>query len=358
MTSKSDSPYTADVCNYVINPLQLGGIETYTRSNGPGAGTRVAWVNTGGGLHYKVAIDRGMDIAEAFYNGMSLAWLSLSDLAEPNMAMNRELDWLWTFYAGLLTSCGPSSAGAPCEDQGQQLSLHGRHSNLKATVESVVNPDPLQGCYEMSITGLVRQAKLFEPNIELRRTICSPLGKPVIHIRDTFINRGNTRQEHAWLLHINLGYPLLEPGSRFLFKGKLTARPGDEAYFNKRNYKLVPRPLEEHRGGGEAAAYIDPKPDRNGMVACGVVNEKRNLAVKIEFSKKQFPRFVNWQHFGPGGQFVLGIEPANCGVEGRDVDRQRGWLDFLDPGQKKNYELTLTVLNDPKRISAFQKACS
>ncbi|MEJ2705105.1 MAG: DUF4432 family protein, partial [Sedimentisphaerales bacterium] len=60
----------------VGNVAQVGGIETSVLDNGPGKGTRIAWVNTGGGLRYKVVIDRGLDIVEAFYDRHSLAWLS------------------------------------------------------------------------------------------------------------------------------------------------------------------------------------------------------------------------------------------------------------------------------------------
>ncbi|KPL20644.1 MAG: hypothetical protein AMJ75_11500, partial [Phycisphaerae bacterium SM1_79] len=54
--------------NKVGNHLQIGGIETSVLDNGPGRGTRIAWVNTGAGLRYKVVIERGLDIADAFYN--------------------------------------------------------------------------------------------------------------------------------------------------------------------------------------------------------------------------------------------------------------------------------------------------
>ncbi len=358
MKGKLSTANLKNLCQYVINPLQLGGIETYVQADGPGVGNRVAWVNTGGGLGYKVVIDRGLDIADAFYKGMSLAWLSLGGVPGPNMAMNRQLGWLWGFGGGLLVSCGPSSAGAPCQDQGQELPLHGWHSNLRATLESVINPDPLKGRTEMSISGLVRQARIFDPNLELHRTISSQLGQSSICICDKFINRGNTTQEHAWLMHMNLGYPLIQAGSELIFKGKFCPLEGDEKYFSGRDYRIVPKPLEKHRGAGQAVAYIDPKADRGGMVTCGVINQRLGLALKLQFSKKQFPRIANWHHFGPGGQFVMGVEPANCGVEGRDVDRQRGWLDFIEPGQKKNYQLTITVMDDPAEIKAFRKACS
>jgi len=48
----------------VGNHSQIGGIETSVLDNGLGKGTRIAWINTGSGLRYKVVIDRGLDIVE------------------------------------------------------------------------------------------------------------------------------------------------------------------------------------------------------------------------------------------------------------------------------------------------------
>ncbi len=44
--------------------------------SGLGRGVRVAWINTGSELRHKVVLDRAMDIADAFHNQHSLAWLS------------------------------------------------------------------------------------------------------------------------------------------------------------------------------------------------------------------------------------------------------------------------------------------
>ncbi len=279
--------------NFVINPVQLGGIDPVSQLDGPGAGMRSAWVNTGGGLHYKVLIDRGLDIAEAFYKGLSLTWLSLSGHPQPEMSLNSGANWLWGFGGGLLASCGPSSAGKPTEDAGEELSLHGRHSNIRATVESLLNPDPACDRQEMSITGLVRQAKLFNPNIELRRTITSKQGENTIKIEDDFINRGNEKAEHAWLLHINFGYPLLEPGSELVFAGRVSPLGGADEYFNDPGFRKAPEPLDQHRSNGESVAYIDPQTDKNGIVQCGIINEKRNIGVRLVFSKNDFPRICS-----------------------------------------------------------------
>jgi hypothetical protein len=43
---------------------------------------------------------------------------------------------------------------------------------------------------------------------------------------------------------------------------------------------------------------------------------------------------------------VLGIEPANCYVEGRAAERARGTLAVLEPGESRTYELVIEVTVD------------
>jgi len=97
----------------VINPHQVGGIETYICDNGAAKGSRVAWVNTGSGLRFKVAIDRGMDIVDAFYNDCSLSWLSHNGQSAPRPDITEGVVWLNNFSGGLLTTCGLSHVGGP-----------------------------------------------------------------------------------------------------------------------------------------------------------------------------------------------------------------------------------------------------
>ena len=49
---------------------------------GGGDGCRVAWVDTGSGLRFAVAL-RGGDIVEAFYNDLSLTYLSPNGYRPP-----------------------------------------------------------------------------------------------------------------------------------------------------------------------------------------------------------------------------------------------------------------------------------
>lgn len=340
-----------------INVAQVGGIETSVVDDGAGKGVRVAWVNTGTGLRYKVTIDRGLDIAEAFYNAHSLTWLSYGGVTAPQRAYDKGDEWLRSYYAGLLTSCGPTNVGAPCTDAGQELGCHGLHSNTPASIESIVQPDPHRGKLDYSITGIVKTAKVFGENIELRRTIGGTLGEPVIRVRDEFINRGDTPSPHQWLLHINFGWPLLDKGARFVYAGKVIPRADSKKWFgDPAKYKKCPGPVKDHRGRDESVAYIEPKTDRKGAAAIALANLKLPLAAVVRFNKNQFPRWLNWQHFSPSGMFVTGLEPTNGGCEGRDVDRQRGWLDELAPGETRLYETEIEVLSTKKAINDFIKA--
>src|SRR5689334_20409949 len=118
--------------NKISNVKQIGGIETSIIDNGAGRGTRIAWINTGAGLRFKVVIDRAMDIAEAFYNEHSLAWISHPGIVFPQPYSNKGIDWLATFGGGLLTTCGLSHIGGPESDEYGERGLHGKISNVAA----------------------------------------------------------------------------------------------------------------------------------------------------------------------------------------------------------------------------------
>src|SRR5579862_1613601 len=128
-----------------INPAQLGGIESYVLADGAGRGGRALCVNTGGGLRYRVLVDRGLDIEQAFLNQHSLTFLTHKGVIAPSRAMDRGAEWLKGFPGGLLTSCGPFNVGRPTTDDGEELGLHGSHSNMPATVESIIQPVPQRG---------------------------------------------------------------------------------------------------------------------------------------------------------------------------------------------------------------------
>jgi len=341
-----------------INPSQVGGIDPYVIDEGPGRGVRALCVNTGGGLRYRILVDRGLDIDQAFHDQHSLTFLSHKGVSPPTRALDGGLDWLKGFPVGLLTSCGPTNTGGPAIDAGEEVGLHGPHSNTAATIESVRQPDPRNGQLDMSVTAVVRYGALYGPCVELRRTVTSTLGANTITVADEFFNAGNTDVPHAWLLHINFGYPLLDAGAEFCYdaaKVDPIDTDASRAHFRTGvNYKRVPAPLDAHRGPDSTVAYLYPRPlDRTGLTTVAVVNRKLGLGVAIHYSTKEFPRCGNWQHWGPH-EYVGALEPMTGGVEGRHIDRDRGWFQTLPPGGRKSYHYQIEVVTDRKAIDALR----
>lgn len=336
------------------NPAQLGGIETSVLDNGLGRGTRIAWINTGSGLRYKVVLDRAMDIADAFYQQHSLAWLSHGGVTSPQASANQGMNWLRTFGGGLLTTCGLTHIGGPEKDEYGERGLHGRISNTPAEIESVVQPDILSGKMNMSITGCIRQAQVFGPSLELCRTVSSTIGSSVIRIEDKVINRGNSPAPHMLLYHCNFGWPLVDEGATLVWRGDWqtpTSEPG--RIFNQdNNFRKCPAPLDEHRGTGEDVAFIDIGADESGNCICGIHNPMLNLAVALRFPKQQMPWLTNWQHWGKG-EYVTGLEPGTNPPIGQAKARATDTLIQLEPGESREYSLEIEVLNDEPRINHF-----
>jgi hypothetical protein len=343
--------------NKISNPAQIGGIETAIIENGVGRGTRIAWINTGTGLRYKVVIDRAMDIADAFYNQHSLAWLSHLGIRYPEPFSNRGLEWLRTFGGGLLTTCGLSHVGGPEVDEYGERGLHGLISNSPVEIESIIQPDPIAGNMEMSITGRVKQTQIFGPSLELKRTISGTVGQPSIRIRDEVVNRGNTPTPHMILYHFNFGWPLVDEGSDILWKGSWRTPDGstkNKIFREENNFRKCPAPLEEHSGGGEEVAFIDPIADSAGICSCGIHNAKIGIAVALRFRKEQLPCLTNWQHWGKG-EYVTGLEPGTNPPIGQAMARAQNQLIKLSAGESRTYDLEVEVLGSETKINEFLK---
>ena len=333
---------------------QVGGIRT-GRLDWPDAGgspgCRVAMVNTGSGLRYTIALDRGGDIVEAFYQERSLTYLTPNGYQPPSHSLQLTDDqWLESWPAGLMTSCGPRYIGHGRDEDGQQLYLHGPHSNTPAALLAISNPDPQQGELDFHLDMTIRDTRMYGPSMEVRRRISGTLGEPVIRIADQVVNLGNTRVAHNWMYHVNYGYPLVDRETQIVLGGKVTdvwdgldppATPPAGADLNA--WKIVPDNLPEHAGTGSRGLILDVAGDQQGTARIGMVNSARAFGVEMRYDSGQLPRLANWQHYGPGGSYVCALEPFRGSLVGKQCDAHPQAASWLEPGQSQNYQLEIFV---------------
>ena len=62
----------------------------------------------------------------------------------------------------------------------------------------------------------------------------------------------------------------------------------------------------------------------------------------IRFDPKQLPFFTQWKMMGVR-DYVLGLEPGNCHPDGRAKMRADGLLDFLQPGESREFSVTIRL---------------
>jgi len=363
--STSRKPAPANRSDYDVekfeNVHQIAGIRTAQLAPGTADATHVALVDTGSGLRFTVALDRGGDIVEAFYHQHSLTYLTPQGIRRPSHAYHQGLHWLFGWPGGLMTTCGPVHIGRPVEGDETMDGLHGHHSNLPATVEMLINPDPHRGRNEMLLTMVIWDSRMFGPSIEVRRTIQCAVGQSHIHVYDQVTNRGNQRCPHDWLYHVNFGYPFLNVGAQFIYRGKATyfqapettgPAPSDAAL---NRMKRVVGALPEHEGMGERGMIVEPKADASGQCHVGMINRRLGLGIELSFPREQLPRVANWQHYGPHGSYVSAVEPFRGSLMGRDGDDHPSADEHLDPGETRRYQMAIHVHATSKALDRFQR---
>lgn len=325
---------------------QVMGIKCMEMSNGPERGVRIAEIRTGGGLEYIVAVDRGMDIAHAFYKDIPLAWISPSGITGPWFYDPRGYEWSRGFYGGMLVSCGYTYSGHPSVDGGEELGLHGRASyspaNLTSIEEKWIDDD-----FFMEISGEIREIKVFEPNVKLKRIIRSYGGRNIIEIEDIFSNEGFSSQPFQMLYHINLGFPLVDSTSSLAISSVFCAPRDKDAEVAVENFDKFSEPTPGFR---EQVFFHYVIPDENGYAHVLLSNYDLELGIHIKFSLGNVvDRMVQWKMMGTG-MYVLGIEPSNCFVMGRKIERELGTLHYIAPGEHKHQKVILEVIDNANKL--------
>jgi len=338
-----------EILKYAGDFSQLFGIRDCSLNGGKAEGMRVLDVKNGSGLEFAVLPSRALDIAGFSYKCVNFSFISDTGLVAPQFLRGGKDGFNRNFHAGFLYTCGLNNVGSPCEDDGEELSQHGILSYSPA--EQVCAGVEWDGDIPvMKVRGLVRESSFFGENLVLEREIKCTAGDNKVFINDTIENSGFKRRPLMVLYHFNLGYPLLDSAS-YISSPTVELKPRDEeASKGLPDYNKFQPPTA---GYAEQVFYHKLGCDSGFNTAVAVVNPRLNLGAAIRFNTKQLKRMTQWKQPGEG-EYVLGIEPCNCFVGGRADCRKKDELEFIEPGEKRSFNLVVEVLEGTESISDFE----
>lgn len=322
---------------------QLASIRRLVVDDGQGRGMRVIEVTNGSGLTFTLYPDRGLDIGQAFFKGTPLAWVTGNLEVAPAFYDGTGAEWLRTWGGGLLTGCGLSNVGGPCTRDGESHGLHGRLSHLPAEEVNTAADWSDDGRYTLSVSGRMRQAKAFAENLVLTRRLSTTMGSSSLTIRDTVENRGFREAPCMLLYHINLGWPLVDEGAVLEAAPHNVEPQTDHAAKGMDTWSQITAPIP---GAAEQVYYHTLPPDADGLARMCLKNSRLGLSFTVTYRVAELPWIIQWKMMGEG-EYVLGLEPANCYPEGQERFAQRGLLKHLAPGESFETYLRLDVEEIP-----------
>jgi hypothetical protein len=344
---------------------QFAGVRLMELSDGVERGIRLLEFRTGTGLRFTVLIDRALDIAECEFQGAAIGWHSPTGFRHPGLHEYEGeggLAWLRSF-SGLLVTCGLDHILFMHSDNAEQYhysprktvdsSLHGRIGMIPGRLLAYGERWEGNECI-LFCEGSVQQAAVFAEDLVLLRRIETRVGSNEITLHDRVVNHGFYRTPHMFCYHINVGYPVVAEGSRYLAPLKHVIWAAHEKNYRSQNvgYWRFPRP---QRNFHEQVWENWMAADADGKVPVAVVNENFNrgagIGFLVETNKNEFPCQFEWQNFQEG-QYALGIEPSTNHVFGKPFARERNELIWLEHGEERSYTTRFVVLPGREAIEA------
>jgi len=369
---------------------QLGGIRSFEFDDGLRKGVRAVDFINPNGLFFTVLPDRALDISFASFKGVPFCWRSATKEASAIYFEHKKNEWLRTFFGGLLVTCGLVQVGDPCVDDGEELGLHGRITNIAA--ENVLADEEWVGDdYVMWVQGKIREVSSLGYKLVLKRKISTTLSKAQILIEDTVENIGNKTSPFMILYHLNFGFPLLDKNSRLIIGNSKTFTEFNEETKRQENIRNIPYCTEPIKNFKDQVFKHDIEPDKGGFCNVAFVNPELNVnsfagnipsdltsnlntdkasssknlvndldelncgfGIGISYLKETLPYLTQWKKFDEV-EYVTGIEPSNCFVRGRAIEKKEGQVKYIEPGQEIKMILRLQILANNKQIAEFGK---
>lgn len=286
-------------------------------------------------VEFEVLPGRGFDIGATWFRGTPISWFSpVSDARALPAPTGRE--WLTRFTGGLLTTCGFRHIGEPTGNHG----MHGSASHLAADeVAWRVGEDP--STPQLTLSGTVEDASLFEASFRMRRSITATSSGgdgTTLRVTDQVTNIGPRNAGLSMLYHLNLGAPLVVPGTTVHVDG--AGATASDAHPEVPDWRILPEPVEHL---AEAVFRHDSvRQDDGGWARAVVAEPGEGLTVTIEWSAETLPYLHQWV-FPTRGRWALGIEPSTAPLFGPGRAEPDEGAPVLAPGEMRTHDVQISV---------------
>lgn len=341
-----------ELLRYVGSLGQVCGARPYILCDGKAAGARGIDLKTGGGLEVTLLPDRALDIPFASYKGTPLCHVTKTGVVASTYYEPEGEGWFRSYFAGLLSTCGLSNTGAPCEVDGQKYGQHGRIGNTPAEYVNVREAWD-QNELEIEVSGSMREAVFYGENLFLTRKITTRMGEKRLFIHDQVENQGFSRVPLFLLYHFNIGFPLLDEGSELLLNASRTDFLDDAARGGQRDMLRFQEPTREYF---RQVFFHTLRQDAESRTMVALVNRRLEggpLGVYLRFDRSQLPEFFVFKMMGEG-DYQLGLEPSNCLPMGRAFEKARGGWKYIEPQSVKSFDVEIGVIEGPGETAEAQ----
>ena len=327
-----------ELYQYVGSMQQMAYIRKVTCEEGRSTGLRMFDVKNEC-LQYQVMCDKCLDVAGLTYKGINMNFLSKPGLQGRNHYDTNGQEALRSIMGGLFFTAGMENICAPYKNEAGEYPMHGRIRTTPAEQVSSEQEWTKNGLV-LKVSGTMREAELFGENMVLHRTIETTVGTKSLKVTDEVENEA-FREEPLMLLYLTPATKLYIPTKK--------VTPRDEASAgHERDYDHMDKPKKNEP---EYVFIHDIKKTKDKRTWIFAVNPDLKLGLKIEYSTKNLPYFMEWKSTA-AGDYVIGLEPSNSSVYGRGLHEKNGDLHMLKPFEKERNELIFTVLDGEEEIQA------
>ena len=252
---------------------------------------------------------------QLYHNGQNMSFISKNGFTK------RETPFLNRFEGGMLYTCGLDNLGGR-----EGYELHGTLHNIPARI---VRAECGEG--GIIVEAVVRDTALFGKNLVLKRRIFSAIGAESVTVEDTLTNEGYRDEEYCLLYHINVGYPMLDAGTRVVADVEKCEARTPWAEENRSLAYTIGEPIPNQE---ETCYFLTLKTPEISLV-----NGKIGKVLTVSYSADTLPHFLEWKSMA-SGDYALGLEPCTTELDEKFAYRT------IKPDEKKVFMVNIAIKAD------------